>query len=160
MARSDPSDLPYRPCAGVVLINDAGLIFAGRRIDMPDAWQMPQGGIDKDETPRDAALRELLEEIGTNKGEVLAETDGRLTYDLPDHLLGMALKGRYRGQKQKWFAMRFTGSDDDIDIAGVDHPEFEDWAWMTANDLIAHIVPFKADIYRRVFGAFRPFLTP
>jgi len=159
MTGSAPPDLPYRPCAGVVLINDAGQVFAGRRIDLPDAWQMPQGGIDKGETPRDAALRELLEEIGTNKGEVLAETDDWLTYDLPDGLLGTALKGRYRGQKQKWFAVRFTGTDDEIDIAGVEHPEFDAWAWMTADDIIAHIVAFKTDIYRRVFDEFRPYLT-
>jgi putative (di)nucleoside polyphosphate hydrolase len=154
-----PSDLPYRPCAGVVLIDDAGRVFAGRRIDREDAWQMPQGGIDDGETPRQAALRELCEEIGTDQGEVVAEAVDWYAYDLPDGLLGKALKGRYRGQKQKWFAVRFTGTDADIDIAGVSHPEFNAWAWVTADELIARIVPFKRDIYIRVFEEFRPFLA-
>ena len=159
MVRSDPSSLPYRPCAGVVLIDSAGMVFAGRRIDNPDAWQMPQGGIDKGESPRQAALRELDEEIGTNKGDVVAETAGWLTYDLPSHLLGKALKGHYRGQKQKWFAMRFTGTDADIDIHSVGHPEFDAWAWLTATDLITRIVPFKRDVYAHVFEEFRPFVS-
>jgi putative (di)nucleoside polyphosphate hydrolase len=159
MAGSAPSNLPYRPCAGVVLINDAGLVFAGRRIDqVEDAWQMPQGGIDDGETPRQAALRELREEIGTDNGEVLAETADWLVYDLPDALLGKALKGRYRGQTQKWFAVRFTGTDADIDIAGVSHPEFNAWAWMTPGDLVDRIVSFKRDLYRHIFEEFRPLL--
>jgi putative (di)nucleoside polyphosphate hydrolase len=159
MSPADLRDLPYRANAGVVLINDAGLVFAGRRVGMADAWQMPQGGIDKGESPREAALRELEEEIGTRKGEVLAETAAWLTYDLPEHLVGKALKGRYRGQKQKWFAMRFTGSDGEIDIAGVEHPEFDAWTWMTSGALLARIVDFKRDIYRRVFEEFRAHLT-
>lgn len=152
-------DLPYRSCAGVVLIDSAGHVFAGRRIGQPDAWQMPQGGIEEGESPRQAALRELSEEIGAIKGDVLAETSGWLTYDLPQELVGTALKGRYRGQKQKWFAVRFTGVDSDIDVQGVAHPEFDSWAWMTASDLIGRIVPFKRDVYVQVFDEFGAYLT-
>ncbi len=159
MTSSGHHDLPYRSCAGVVLIDNAGQVFAGRRIGQPDAWQMPQGGIEKGESPRQAALRELCEEIGAIKGDVLAETSDWLTYDLPDELLGTALKGRYRGQKQKWFAVRFAGTDADIDVHGVAHPEFDAWTWMTAQDLLGRIVPFKRDVYARVFGEFGMFLT-
>ena len=147
-------ELPYRRCAGIVLLDDAGLVFAGQRLDMPGAWQMPQGGIDKGETAREAARRELAEEIGTDRAEVIAESAGWLTYDLPPHLLGKALKGRWRGQKQKWFAMRFTGRDGDIDIHGVAHPEFSAWRWMAAADIMAAIVPFKRDVYAAVFREF------
>ena len=138
----------------MVLLDGGGKIFAAQRIDMPGSWQMPQGGIDKGESPRDAALRELAEEIGTARAEILAETRDWLTYDLPPELLGKALKGRYRGQKQKWFAMRFTGTDAEIDIAGVDHPEFDAWRWMTPGDVLAAIVPFKRDVYDAVFAEF------
>jgi len=158
-SRSGGACLPYRPCAGVALINDAGLVFAGQRIGKADAWQMPQGGIDDGETPREAALRELAEETGTDKGAVLAETAGWLSYDLPDDLVGKALKGRYRGQRQKWFAVGFAGTDNDIDIAGVEHPEFDDWAWMRAGDLAQRTVAFKREIYIRVFEEFSRFLA-
>jgi len=148
------TDLPYRHCAGIVLLNGKGAFFAAQRIDMPGAWQMPQGGIDKGESPRQAALRELEEEIGTARGTVLAESADWLTYDLPPELLGKALKGRYRGQKQKWFAVRFDGQDDDIDIHGVEHPEFDAWRWMAPAAILEAIVPFKREVYRRVFEEF------
>lgn len=147
IARPDPETLPYRPCAGVMLINRAGLVWVGRRIDTPDGWQMPQGGIDIGEDARDAAMRELTEEIGTAKASIIGETRDWLTYDLPPELLGKAWKGRYRGQKQKWFACRFHGSDADIDVHGVDHPEFDDWRWVEASALVDLIVPFKRSVY-------------
>lgn len=156
-----PGGLPYRPCAGVVLINREGLVFAGQRIDNPGpAWQMPQGGIDPGETPRLAALRELGEEAGVRPDlvEVLAEAGDWLLYDLPPELLGRIWKGRYCGQRQKWVLMRFLGDDSQIDIATA-HPEFDRWAWMRADDLIERIVPFKREVYDRVFAAFREWLA-
>ena len=151
--------LPYRRCAGVVLLNHEGLVFAGRRAGTADAWQMPQGGIDEGETPFEAACRELVEETGIAETEAIAETEGWLTYDLPPELVGKALKGRYRGQQQKWFAMRFTGRDDTIDVHTVAHPEFDAWRWMTGADMVDAIVPFKRDVYRRIFEAFAPHLA-
>ncbi|WP_017998735.1 RNA pyrophosphohydrolase [Paracoccus sp. N5] len=156
-----PSGLPYRPCAGVVLINPAGLVFAGQRIDNPTpAWQMPQGGIDAGETPRAAALRELVEETGvtTDLVDVLAETADWVTYDLPPELLGKVWKGKYGGQKQKWFAMRFLGPDEAVRIA-TEHPEFDRWQWMRAADVLESIVPFKRDVYAQVLGEFREILA-
>lgn len=156
-----PAGLPYRPCAGVVLMNDQGLVFAGRRIDNPGhAWQMPQGGIDKGETPRDAALRELVEETGipADLVEVVAETPDWVIYDLPPELLGKVWKGKYGGQRQKWVLMRFLGRDGDIRI-DTDHPEFDRWQWMRADDLAAGIVPFKRDVYRQVIAAFQDHLA-
>jgi putative (di)nucleoside polyphosphate hydrolase len=148
-------DLPYRPCVGVMLINSEGLVFVGRRIDQTvEGWQMPQGGIDQGETPGQAALRELKEEIGTDKAKPLREMEGWLDYDLPQHLLGVALKGRYRGQRQKWLAMRFTGNDGDIDV-NTREPEFADWKWLAMEALPRLIVPFKRDTYAKVIDAFR-----
>lgn len=149
-----PQDLPYRRGVGLVLFNDQGLVFAARRIDTDqDAWQMPQGGIDDGEQPETAALRELEEEIGTAKAEIIAETKDWLTYDLPAELVGKVWKGRYRGQTQKWYALRFTGQDSDINIA-TKHPEFNDWRWMDLADLVDKIVPFKRDLYRAVLAEF------
>ncbi|MDM7458218.1 MAG: RNA pyrophosphohydrolase [Paracoccus sp. (in: a-proteobacteria)] len=159
IAETGPGGLPYRPCAGVVLLNADGLIWAGQRRDMPGAWQMPQGGIDKGETPRQAAMRELTEEtsVPASSVEVLAETSDWLTYDLPPELLGRIWSGRYGGQRQKWFCMRFLGQDDQIRI-DTDHPEFDRWQWMTAQDLLASIVPFKRAVYAEVVETFRPWL--
>lgn len=149
-------DLPYRPCVGVVLANPDGLIFTGERIDTPGAWQMPQGGIDDGETPEGAALRELEEETGVPQRlvKVEAETDGWIRYDLPDHLLGKVWKGRYRGQEQKWFLLRFQGSDADIDITR-HHKEFARWRWLSADEVLDNIVPFKRAVYDQVISQFR-----
>ena len=152
---TDPADLPYRPCVGILLLNAADLVFVGRRIDTPGAWQMPQGGIDAHEAPADAAQRELAEEIGTDRAEILAESRQWLTYDLPPHLVGKAWKGRYRGQQQKWFAFRFTGSDADIRL-NTDHPEFSDWQWVPPDALVRLIVPFKRQVYAAIVEEFRP----
>jgi putative (di)nucleoside polyphosphate hydrolase len=156
LSPAEKAALPYRPCAGIMLVNDDGQVFVARRIDTPGtAWQMPQGGIDKGEDPAEAALRELREEIGTDKAEVIAETADWLRYDLPDHLVGKVWKGKYRGQSQKWFLLRFTGDDADIDIATA-HPEFDAWRWMPLAEVPKHIVPFKRDIYHRVVAEFAP----
>ncbi len=155
--RLGPAGLPYRPCAGVVLVNAAGLIFAGHRIDSSaEAWQMPQGGIDKGETPREAALRELVEETGVtaNLVTIIDESPEWLYYDLPPELVGKVWKGKYGGQRQRWFLMRFDGSDDDIRI-DTDHPEFDRWQWTTSEELIEKIVPFKRDVYQRIVADFR-----
>ncbi len=156
----DPSMLPYRPCVGVMLINDSGLIFAGRRIDSTaEAWQMPQGGIDEGEKPGQAALRELWEETGITADLVdrVAKTHGWVTYDLPPELLGKVWGGRYRGQRQKWFLYRFKGRDDQIRI-DTDHPEFAEWKWISASDMLAAIVPFKRAVYDQVVRSFRAYL--
>ncbi len=155
-----PEDLPYRPCVGVMLFNREGLVFVGRRIDQTvEGWQMPQGGIDEGETPRQAAVRELKEEIGTDKAEILREHPDWLSYDLPRHLLGVALHGKYRGQRQKWIAMRFHGDDRDINIATAE-PEFAKWKWLALEALPRLIVPFKRDTYASVIAAFRDLAFP
>ena len=149
-------DLPYRPCAGVMLANHAGEVFVGQRKDSQvAAWQMPQGGIDAGETPRDAALRELEEETGVATGLVTVEAETRdwVRYDLPDDLIGKLWKGRYRGQKQKWFLMRFHGTDGDVNIF-TDHQEFSEWRWLPVNELAANIVPFKRAVYEQVLAEF------
>jgi putative (di)nucleoside polyphosphate hydrolase len=155
--KTNADTMPYRPCVGVMLINDQGLIFAGQRTDSTlPAWQMPQGGIDDGEKPREAALRELVEETGVTADLVqfVAKTDDWLTYDLPPDLLGKVWGGKYRGQRQKWFLYRYLGRDDQIAIA-TDHPEFSTWRWIGADEMIASIVPFKRDVYQRVVNAFR-----
>jgi len=147
----------YRPAVGIMLLNRDGLVFVGRRIDMPErlaAWQMPQGGIDPGETPRQAALRELGEEVGTDRAEILAESRAWLRYDLPAEIAGRMWGGRFRGQRQKWFAMRFTGHDADIDIA-TEHPEFDAWRWAAPAELPELIVPFKRPLYCDVIADFR-----
>jgi putative (di)nucleoside polyphosphate hydrolase len=161
-------DLPYRPCVGVMVINRDGLVFIGRRIggqehvDATHSWQMPQGGIDKGEDPWDAALRELYEETNIRSVEKLGEAPQWLSYDLPPIIAGQAWKGKYRGQTQKWYALRFTGDDGEIDIAqpaGGHKPEFLEWRWEPANNLPGLVIPFKRKIYQDVVAAFAPFLT-
>jgi putative (di)nucleoside polyphosphate hydrolase len=148
--------LPYRRGVGVALFNRDGKVLIAERIDTPGAWQMPQGGIDADEEPWPAALRELREEIGTAKAEALGETDW-LRYDLPPELVNHVWHGRYRGQEQKWFAARFTGVDSDIDLTGDAKPEFNAWRWTDLAELPSLIVPFKRALYTRIVTAFTPF---
>ncbi|GGH33725.1 putative (di)nucleoside polyphosphate hydrolase [Cribrihabitans marinus] len=150
--------LPYRRCVGVMLTNADGRVFVGQRNDrFEDAWQMPQGGVDDGEAPRVAALRELREETGVTDDlvEILAETETWLPYDLPVEIVPQIWKGRFRGQEQKWFLMRFHGRDDQIDIA-TEHPEFSRWKWQDPGDLLAGIVPFKRAVYARVLEEFGP----
>ena len=157
------TELPYRPNVGAVLFNEAGEVFVARRADLPNAegapggWQLPQGGIDEDEDPRAAILRELQEEIGTSKATILAEHDEWLRYDLPDHLIGKALGGRYRGQRQRWFALRFDGVDGDIRLDLDPHPEFDAWRWARLAELPALAVAFKRPIYEVLAKSFARF---
>ncbi len=159
------SDLPYRPNVGAVLFNQAGLVFVARRAGMPNAegpaggWQLPQGGIDAGEDPATAILRELEEEIGTRNAEVIAEHPEWLTYDLPPHLMGIAWRGRYRGQRQRWFAMRFLGSDDEIRLDLDPHPEFDAWRWIRLSELPQLAVPFKRAIYKTLAESFAQFAS-
>ncbi len=147
---------PYRPCVGIMLLNDQGRVFIGNRADVDgDHWQMPQGGIDPGETPRDAALRELAEEIGTDKAEIVAEASDWLEYDLPAEFAAVAWNGRFRGQTQRWFAMRFTGRDTDIDLAG-SHGEFAEWRWAEIETLPGLVIGFKRQVYEAVVREFRP----
>ncbi len=149
------SDLPYRDGVGIMLINCDGRVFVAKRIDtISEAWQMPQGGIDPGESPLISAVRELKEETGTDKAALLAECRDWLTYDLPDELIPKIWGGKYRGQKQKWFAMRFTGTDADINIA-TEHPEFSEWQWLDMDKLPDIIVPFKRVLYQRLVEEFR-----
>lgn len=146
----------YRPAVGIMLINPLGLVFVGRRVDREEeAWQMPQGGIDAGESPRQAALRELGEEVGTDKAEIIGETPGWLRYEVPAELVPPNWDPRHRGQDQKWFAMRFTGHDSDIAL-DAHTPEFSAWRWVEADELIRLIVPFKRPVYEQVVAAFRP----
>jgi putative (di)nucleoside polyphosphate hydrolase len=153
--------LGYRPAVGIMLLNRRGEVFVARRIDMPmmSAWQMPQGGIDPGETPRQTALRELKEEIGTDKAEILGETRSWLKYDLPVELAGEIWGGRYRGQRQKWFVMRFTGSDADIHLL-TEHPEFDAWRWVVPTHLPELVVPFKRQLYLDLLVEFREHCAP
>jgi putative (di)nucleoside polyphosphate hydrolase len=157
---TDPSSLPYRPGAGVMLVNREGRIFVAQRLDSTlEAWQMPQGGLDEGEDPEQGALRELEEETGIppDKVEILARCPVELSYDLPDDLVGKLWQGKWRGQRQHWFLARFLGEDEDIDLA-TNHPEFRAWKWAEPEDLPAMIVPFKKQLYEDVLAAFRAWL--
>jgi putative (di)nucleoside polyphosphate hydrolase len=152
---NDVPTKPYRRGVGIMLLGPDKRIFVGRRIDTPGAWQMPQGGIDGDETPRAAALRELKEEVGTDKAEIVGETESWLIYELPGDLHLQAWGGRYRGQQQKWFAMRFLGKDSDIRL-DAHEPEFDAWKWATREELIRDIVAFKRPLYEAALKEFAP----
>lgn len=161
-----PADcLPYRPCVGVMILNSEGLVWAGRRIPISDGemegatnlWQMPQGGIDHGETALSAAKREMFEETGIRTATLVAEAPDWINYDVPEHLVGIALKGKYRGQSQRWFAFRFEGETSEIEInppPGGHTAEFDRWEWKPMNDLSGLIVPFKRRAYERVITAF------
>ena len=156
MSKEDWKQRPYRLGVGAVLMNREGHVFVAKRIDTPgDAWQMPQGGIDEGEDPETAVFRELEEETGTAKVEIIDCTDDWLTYDLPPELLDGLWGGRYRGQRQLWFLLRFTGSDADIDIHAHDHPEFSEWKWVDLDQLPDLIVPFKRSMYAEIVDRFR-----
>jgi putative (di)nucleoside polyphosphate hydrolase len=147
-------DSSYRPGIGILLLNARGEIFVGRRTDVQgDAWQMPQGGINDRESPREAALRELREEIGTNNAEIIAESGRWLTYDVPEEFARKAWSGRWKGQRQKWFVMLFKGADSDIDLGG-NHPEFNAWRWVPINELTSLAISFKRQLYIDVIGEF------
>jgi putative (di)nucleoside polyphosphate hydrolase len=153
--------LPYRPCAGLMIANRQGLVFVGQRLDNPgsDAWQMPQGGIDEGETPEEAALRELTEETGIlpDQVDILARSKEEYFYDLPDELQGKLWGGKWRGQRQYWFLIRFKGDDDAINIA-TEHAEFSRWQWADPADLPLMIVPFKRRIYETIVAEFAPLI--
>jgi putative (di)nucleoside polyphosphate hydrolase len=160
-------DLPYRPCVGSAVFNRDGLVFVGRRtegpehVDLVHAWQMPQGGLDRGEDPYDCALRELYEETSIRSVERLGAVDEWLTYDIPREIVGQAWKGRFRGQTQKWFALRFIGDEAEIDVTtpggGAHEPEFSEWRWVRIDELPNLIVPFKRGVYERVVAEFTRF---
>ena len=155
---SMPPPDAYRRGVGLMLLNHADHVFVAQRLDNPgDAWQMPQGGIDAGEEPGVAVFREMREEIGTDKAEIIAESRDWLTYDLPAELIPRVWGGKYRGQKQKWYAMRFVGRDDEINIS-TEHPEFSSWKWVPADQIVDLIVPFKRDLYQAVLTEFAAFL--
>lgn len=156
----DRESLPYRPAAGVMLLNHDGRVWVGQRLDSTlEAWQMPQGGLDPGEAAEDGALRELEEETGISrdKVEILARAPGELLYDLPDDLLGKIWKGKWRGQRQSWFLMRFTGTDADVNLQTTE-PEFRAWKWADPQELPELIVPFKQGLYRDILKAFAAWL--
>ena len=157
-----PEITAYRPCVGALLLNREGLVWIGRRFDKQNDegkghwWQMPQGGIDKGEDPATAVLRELAEETAVTSAQVIAESPHWYNYDLPAHLIGKSWNGKYRGQTQKWFALRFTGEDSEINLKPPGHKqEFDQWRWARMNEMLALIVPFKHQVYEQVIAAFR-----
>lgn len=159
MTRSTSPPAGYRPCVGILLINNDGAIFVGERIDTPGAWQMPQGGIDDDESAVDAVFRELKEETGIETAQLLGISNIWRSYDLPPALAATAWGGRYRGQTQLWSALRFTGTTSDIDIQ-TEHAEFSQWKWTDPETLLAEIVDFKRDLYAEVLTEFQRHIGP
>lgn len=160
MTRTATPQPGYRPCVGVLLFDDTGRVFVAERRDAPGAWQMPQGGIDPGESPSDAALRELVEEIGTDAAEIIGESAGWISYDLPPDLAARMWDGRYRGQTQKWFAARFRGSDADIRLDGHgDAAEFHAWRWVAIDDVVRLIVGFKRTVYDEIVAELGPIVA-
>lgn len=156
MTPEEIEKLPYRPCVGIMVVNATGEVFVGQRLDRnTDAWQMPQGGVEHGEDAAEAALRELEEETGITRDlvRIEAETEDWLPYELPHDLVPKIWKGRFRGQEQKWFLLRFHGTDDQVNIQTVE-PEFSAWQWLAPDAMLAGIVPFKRDVYARVVDEF------
>ena len=155
-------ELPYRRCVGAMVFDRRGLVFVGRRIvtEVGESWQMPQGGVDACEDLRAAVLRELHEETGIKSVRVEAEASRWFDYDLPPEAVGVALKGKYRGQTQKWFALRFVGAESEIDLKCHGHPEFDAWKWVPIDEIVRLIVPFKRQVYENVVEEFRSFAGP
>ncbi len=160
--RLSPAGLPYRPCVGIVLLNGDGLVWVGKRLqgasdeDVPSSpWQLPQGGIDKGESATDAVMRELWEEVGTRKAEIIAEAGEWFYYDLPPDILARKKRNTWGGQKQRYFALKFLGDESDIDLE-VHHPEFVDWRWAELEDLPDLAIPFKRAVYEQVVAEFTP----
>lgn len=149
------TNLPYRSCVGIFLINNDKKIFVGERLDNPGSWQMPQGGVNEGETFEEAAFREMREEVGTNKAEWIKTSDNVYRYDLPHHLLGKLWQGKYKGQEQRWVALRFTGEEREITLYDGVHPEFMNYRWASIDDVCNDIVPFKEQTYRSVLEEFR-----
>lgn len=162
--------LPYRPCVGAVIFNRDGLVFIGKRDSGPEhsapgfAWQLPQGGIDEGEQPEQAVRREVFEETNISSATILSAMPGWLVYDLPKALVGQAWKGRYRGQMQKWFALRFEGNDEEIDVrrpgGGAHQPEFTDWRWERLEAVPDLVIPFKREVYESLVAAFSSLAKP
>lgn len=150
--------IPYRPGVGIMLLNRDRKIFVAQRIDKTsEAWQMPQGGINRDESPEQAAIRELKEETDINNASIIRQTDDWFFYDFPNELAAKLWRGKFRGQKQKWFAMQFLGHDDDINL-NTDKPEFSDWRWVSSEEIPNMIVDFKRQLYRAVLDEFKDLL--
>ncbi|AIL65167.1 RNA pyrophosphohydrolase [Rickettsiales bacterium Ac37b] len=154
MQASNNIELPYRTGVGIMIINNQKQVFVGKRVDKQNAWQMPQGGVDNDETPKEAAMRELLEEIGTNKVRFISESKEWFYYNVPKRLIPKLWNGQYRGQKQKWFLCKFLGQDSEINL-NTEHPEFIEWRWVELSELPVIIVPFKQKLYCKVIKAFQ-----
>ena len=158
-SENNASFLPYRLGVGMMIINHKGQIFVGKRVDTKlQAWQMPQGGIEVGETPSRAAMREMEEEIGSKAGHIIAESKNWYSYDIPKFMIPKLWDGNYKGQKQKWFLIKFTGSDDEINLA-TDHPEFEAWRWSDVDELPDIIIPFKKKLYKAVIEEFQSLLV-
>lgn len=154
----EASELPFRQGVGMLIVDKNNRVFVGKRIDSKaNGWQMPQGGIDLGETPSSAALREMEEEIGSSKGEIIAESKKWYSYRVPDFLIPKLWNGQYCGQRQKWFLIRFTGKDSDINI-NTETPEFDQWKWIEFDQLLVDIIPFKLKLYQQVIREFKPLL--
>lgn len=156
---TDYTNLPYRPCVGIFLFNEEKKVFVGERLDNPGSWQMPQGGINDGETIERAALREMREETGTDSAEIVRISNTVYTYDLPHHLLGKLWQGKYKGQEQRWAAMRFTGEEREITLYDGVHPEFMAYQWVDIDNVCDYIVPFKQETYKSVLNEFRDLVS-